>query len=301
MDGPRPFTRPLPLHDIDLVVLAGGGNRCWWQAGLLEAWLERGWALPARLAGTSAGAGVAASFLSAGPRVALEACARLYRENPRIVHRDGRFGIRFAHEWIYPAWIASFVHAGTFERVRAHSTQLVVAVTRPSRWLGIGPSVTMATLAYLVDKFLFHSIHPRLPRWFGLTNDFRVLNDCATLEQSQSLLIAAGAAPPLIGARLVDDRAALDGGYTDNAPVPPRDAGEHGRTLVLLSRHYPRLPPVFRMGGRFYLQASARIPVSTLDCTGRASVAAAYELGLADGRRTALALSPRLPARPSTR
>jgi predicted acylesterase/phospholipase RssA len=57
----------LDLASIDTLVFAGGGNRCWWQAGAISQLLMQGWRLPPQLIGTSAGAAVAASFLTAGP------------------------------------------------------------------------------------------------------------------------------------------------------------------------------------------------------------------------------------------
>jgi len=79
---------------LQTLAFAGGGNRCWWQAGLLTHLQAQGAQLQAKLVGTRAGAAIAASFL------------------------------------------AGCVAAGT--------------------------------LAYLVDKYLFHNIHPVLPRFLGL-------------------------------------------------------------------------------------------------------------------------------------
>jgi hypothetical protein len=39
----------LDLADVRTLIFAGGGNRCWWQAGAVTQWLERGWQLPAQL------------------------------------------------------------------------------------------------------------------------------------------------------------------------------------------------------------------------------------------------------------
>jgi hypothetical protein len=83
---------------LQTLAFAGGGNRCWWQAGLLTHLQAQGAQLQAKLVGTSAGAAIAASFL------------------------------------------AGCVAAGT--------------------------------LAYLVDKYLFHNIHPVLPRFLGLKQAF---------------------------------------------------------------------------------------------------------------------------------
>ncbi|MFC3650995.1 patatin-like phospholipase family protein [Dyella humi] len=277
--------RQLEFDTIDTLVFAGGGNRCWWQAGALGFLTERGMCLPAQLVGTSAGAAVAASFLVQGTEKARQACLKLYAGNPRIFDWSAltAFKLKFAHQHIYPAWVDAFLNAATFTTLRDASSRLTVGLTRPARWLGMGGSVAAGTLAYLVDKYLWNSIHPRLPAWLGLRQDFMVLNDCPDIDTAQSLLIAAASAPPIMSARPVGGVHAIDGGYTDNAPIPAQSDEERSKTLVMLTRHYPKLPPLFTWQGRTYWQPSQRIPVSTWDCTPKTTVNEAYDLGAQDG------------------
>lgn len=274
----------LDLADIRTLIFAGGGNRCWWQAGAVTQWLERGWRLPAQLVGTSAGAAVAAACLTTGAPAALDACERLFNANPRLFEwRDlGRFRLRFAHQHIYPAWLSSFVNAQTFAALRGAPGSLRVALTRPARVLGLGGSVFAGTLAYLVDKHVRNRLHPRLPRLLGLRHEFLELQQCANPEDACNLLVAAAAAPPFLSAQRIGGRHAIDGGYLDNAPLPPQGATEKAATLILLTRHYPKLPTLFRSDGRNYWQPSRRIPVSTWDCTPRATVREAFALGHQD-------------------
>jgi predicted patatin/cPLA2 family phospholipase len=276
----------LNLADIHTLVFAGGGNRCWWQAGAVTHWLEQGWQLPAQLFGTSAGAAVATSLLTTGAHTALEACQRLYAANARMFEWKHllRLRVRFAHRHIYPQWLTSFLNAEHFERLRQSSSRLSVAITRPARMLGLSGSVAAATLAYLVDKFVANRIHPRLPKMLGLRQDMLDLQDCASVDDAMTLLVAAAAAQPFIPARRIAGRAAFDGGYTDNAPIPPQHAADNGGTLVLLTRHYPKLPTLFRSEDRYYWQPSRRIPVSMLACTPRATIHEAFALGEGDAR-----------------
>ena len=280
--------RRLDFGEIETLVFAGGGNRCWWQAGALRHLMEQGLRLPVQLVGTSAGAAVAASFLVNGADTALQACLRLYAGNPRIFDWSAlpALKLKFAHQQVYPAWVDAFLNAGTFTSLRHSSSRLTVALTRPARFLGLGGSVAAGTLAYLVDKYLWNSIHPRLPGLLGLRQDFMVLNECADIETAQTLLIAAASAPPIMYARPVGKGHAIDGGYTDNAPIPPQSDKERSFTLVMLTRHYPKLPPLFTWLGRTYWQPSQRIPVSTWDCTPKTSVREAYDLGIQDSVRT---------------
>lgn len=269
--------------DPGTLVLAGGGNRCWWQAGLLSTLREHGLVLPPQLIGTSAGAAVAAAVLTDAVDLALDACRRLYAGNAAIFRWRGLLSRRleFAHQQIYPAWLAAFVTPENLARLRQGPSRLVVAVSRPSPVLGLAGSVALGTLAYLVDKKLWHSLHPRLPRWLGLKLEFLTLPE-ADLEQAHRLLQAAAAPPPIMPAQRLGGRPAFDGGYTDNAPLPPRPAAGRDRSLTLLTRYYAGRPALFHEDERWYWQPSRPIPVSTWDCTARASVDAAFELGRRD-------------------
>ncbi|WP_087495468.1 patatin-like phospholipase family protein [Curvibacter sp. AEP1-3] len=274
----------LRLSEIDTLAFAGGGNRCWWQGGALTHLLSRGMSLPRQLVGTSAGAAVATSCVTADPEFALNACIDLYATNQSIFNwtalSRGKF--QFAHQHIYPAWIESFLNPKTFSALEKSGTKIKVGVTRPAPWLGMAGSVAFGTLAYLIDKHIWHSIHPRLPKLFGLRQAFIDLDQCSTVSDAHSVLCAAAAAPPILQSRFVSNFRAIDGGYTDNAPIHKQDQDEQRRTLVLLTRNYPNLPQMFNWRGRNYWQPSKRVPVSTWDCTTHTTVRDAFDLGKMD-------------------
>ena len=282
----------IPLTHLDLIrihtlAFAGGGNRCWWQGGLMEHLLSQGWTLPRQLVGTSAGAAVAAACLSAGPMAAFEACRQLYANNHQLWDWPGlgRFKLSFAHQQIYPAWLSSFVNEAHFDAIRRSGSELLVAVTHPARWLGLRGSVAAASLAYVLDKKWLHSIHPRLPRFMGLKQGFYKLGQCASAAEAVQLLQGAGAALPFMPSQRMAGRWLLDGGYTDNAPLPAQTPAEQAATLVLLTRHYPSLPALFQWRGRQYWQPSQPVPVSTWDCRPHTAIAQALDLGIQDAKR----------------
>lgn len=274
----------LDLAQIETLVLAGGGNRCWWQAGALSHLFERSWSLPVQLVGTSAGAAVAAACITQGLRTALTACLRLYSTNERIFDWRGlkRLNLRFAHQHIYPAWIESFINTDTFVTLRSSRTRLRVALARPGRILGLAGSVVAGTLAYLVDKKVSRSLHPRLPGLLGLRQDFVDVHRCNDIAEVQALLAAAAAAPPFMHSVRIGGGPAIDAGYADSASIHEQSPAERLKTLVLLTRHYPRLPRFFRCDERLYWQPSKRVPVSTWDCTRRTDVQVAFALGEQD-------------------
>lgn len=102
------------------------------------------------------------------------------------------------------------------------------------------------------------------------------------MEAAQALLVASATAPPIMPARRINGGFALDGGFVDSVPVEEQTLEQRRRTFVLLTRHYPDLPALFNLGDRTYLQPSAKVPVSTWDCTARTDVTRAFEMGRRD-------------------
>lgn len=274
----------LQLDSINTLVFAGGGNRCWWQAGAITRLLESGWTLPPVLIGTSAGAAIATSLLTCSARDALASCKRLYERNDQLFNWRslGRLQLKFAHQHIYPTWVESFTSDDHFDRLRSTRSELIVAITRPARFLGLAGSLVAGSIAYLVDKKIANSIHPRLPRYLGLQQEFLKLNSVVNGQAARVLLQAVAAAAPFMLAQRVNGEWGFDGGYADNAPIPPQTEEEKAKTLVLLTRFYPDLPSVFRWEGRTYWQPSQKVPVSTWDCRPGTTVDAAFDLGMRD-------------------
>jgi predicted patatin/cPLA2 family phospholipase len=272
----------MDLNAIDTLVLAGGGNRCWWQAGLIQTLTHRGWALPSRIIATSAGAAIATSFLTNKTEAALAACKQLYANNAQLFDWTAllRLKVKFAHQHIYPAWISSLMSDSDFPVLQKAQSRLSVAITQPARFLGLGGSLIAGSLAYMLDKKIAHSIHPRIPAYLGLRQAFFNLNDCPSAPAARNLLAAAAAAAPFMTAQKVNGSWGMDGGYIDNAPIPKQTPAEAARTLVLLTRHYPDLPQQFSYEQRQYWQPSQKIPVSTWDCRPSTTVDLAYQLGL---------------------
>ena len=275
------------LGSIDTLIMAGGGNRCWWQAGLVQALMQRGWTLPRNITAASAGAAIATSLLTGTTESALRACKKLYSANAQLFdwHALMRLKVKFAHQHIYPAWLNSLMGDGDYAALQQSQSQLSVAVTQPARWLGLTGSLITGSVAYLLDKNIAHSIHPKLPRYLGLRQAFFSLNECGSAYEARNLLAAAAAAGPFMKAQKIGESWALDGGYIDNAPLPAQTSAEAELTLVLLTRHYPDLPQKFIFKQRQYWQPSRKIPASTWDCRPSTTVDQAYELGFDDARR----------------
>lgn len=274
----------IDLCAIDTLVMAGGGNRCWWQAGLIQTLIQRGWTLPSQIIATSAGAAIATSFLTNKTEAALAACKQLYADNAQLFDWKAllRLKVKFAHQHIYPEWISSLMSDTDFPVLQQGKSRLSVAITQPARLLGLSGSLIAGSVAYMLDKKIAHSIHPRIPGYLGLRQAFFNLNDCTSASAARDLLAAAAAAAPFMKAQKVNGHWGIDGGYTDNAPIPEQTPAEAAGTLVLLTRHYPDLPQQFSYEQRQYWQPSQKIPVSTWDCRPSTTVDLAYQLGQSD-------------------
>ena len=277
----------LRIDQFSTVVFAGGGNRCWWQAGLISRLIEQGIVLPTHLIGTSAGAAIAAAYLVNSMSEAINSSIKFYQQNKTLFQWEKllRLQVEFAHREIYPLWIKSFMTLPAFEVAKVSKHRLTVAVTHPNRVIGTPISIVLATAAYLIDKKVLHSIHPKIPKYIGLSQGFYSLNECTSVEDAQLLLCAAAAVPPVMPPSKIEGLCAFDGGYTDNAPIVTQSESEKVKTLVLLTRHYPKYPTIFQHARRTYLQPSRPVPVSTWDCTAKATISDAFSLGYEDAQR----------------
>jgi len=272
---------PLDLSRFKVIVCAGGGNRCWWQAGLLRVLADHGLGLPPMLVGTSAGAAIATAWATRSIDRAFESCKRLYGQNAQVFRwRPKMHEARFAQTLIYPEWVGSVLDKSGYEALLGLSSKLSIAVTRPSLWLGPRISVALATLAYMTDKAFGGKLHPTTLARLGLSHEFFVLQESTDLKEAHRLLVAAAAAPPFIPGQTLVDQKAFDGGYVDSMPIDPQSALRS--TLILMTRHRPELPVRFKHNGRTYWQPSAPVPVSTWDCTPSATVDLAFQLGQTD-------------------
>ena len=67
---------------FETVVFAGGGNRCWWQAGLVEGLSGSALWTPTTFVGASAGAGIAVAAVTHKLRASLAAAVERFSRIP---------------------------------------------------------------------------------------------------------------------------------------------------------------------------------------------------------------------------
>jgi len=275
---------------FDAIAFAGGGNRCYWQGGFYEAVADR-LALPPKLAiGVSAGAFACIySVLGIGPRVrklVLAACGP-HRKN--FDFRGWRAGGPLCPVGpMYRDLLAQLIDDAALARLQ-QSTDLHIAVARLP--FGLPPllGAAIGIGCYQLEKHLLHPVHPRFGRALGFRAEFVRVRDLATPGELRDAVMASGCVPPFMPRVLVGGKPGFDGGLVDNVPVEPLEPVEAagGRTLVLLTRTYRRVPKV---PGRTYVQPSRPIGAKQFDLTNPAAIRDAYELGLQDGKAFAASL-----------
>ncbi|MBW4047308.1 MAG: patatin-like phospholipase family protein [Proteobacteria bacterium] len=281
--GSTPSVREL-LSSITSVVLAGGGNRCWWQAGMWDVLQPEG-LTPTQVAGVSAGAATACMLLAGKTALTLDHYGRMTAHNPRNFYlgRLLRGQRAFPHAQMYREALLAIFDAQALEALRSQP-RIYVQVSRLPRWLGPRSGVLAGIFAYQFDKKVRKLLHPRAGRLLGFVPEVLVAQDCPTPEDLADLLLASSCTPPFTPALRLHGRPVLDGGMVDNVPVDALPAGpRQGITLVLLTRRYAR--PLPQSPQRIYVQPSRRVPVRGWDYTNPHGIRAAYELGRHDARQ----------------
>ena len=268
---------------FDAIAFAGGGNRCYWQGGFYEAAADRLGLKPAVAVGVSAGAFACVySLLGIGPEVrkrVLAGCGPHLKNFDVAGWRAG--GPLCPVGPMYRDLIDAVIDAPALARLQ-RMTDLAIAVTRLPRGLPPLLGAALGIGAYQLEKHLLHPVHPRLGRRLGFRAEFVRVRDMSGPRELVDTLMASGGVPPFMPVMDVGGRPAFDGGLVDNVPVAPLAPIEAagGRSLVLLTRVYGRLPQV---AGRTYVQPSRPIRVKQFDVRNPDGIRAAYELGLEDG------------------
>ncbi|MDH5671843.1 MAG: patatin-like phospholipase family protein [Myxococcales bacterium] len=264
------------------LTFAGGGNRAFYQLGLLNRWGPRLLPRTAAVAACSAGACVVATYLSGRA----EATHAFWRERRAHVTRNLDLskllkGQRPApHAEVYRDTIEFAAADGGLERIRQQPFPIYVLTARLPRWLPAGPAVALGLGAYNLEKRLRpRAIHPRFGRRLGFEPQAFDARECETPEQLGDLLLASAATPPFTPVGEYGGRRLLDGGMVDNAPLflveSHPDADRH---LVLLTRPYPD-GVTGRAGARLYIAPTRPTPIDRWDYTRPHLLAETIALG----------------------
>ena len=271
---------------FDQVVFAGGGNRCWWQAGFWDVIQPELGLAPRVITAISAGAATACMLYTRDSEWVMRYYEDALRHNKKNVYWGNlwrRGAAVFPHYEIYRRALLD-IYGEPFAKL-ASAPDIRVGVSRVPRWLGARASVAAGLIAYNIDKHIRKVLHPTLGRSLGFRPEFVRAQDCLVVDELADLILQSSCTPPFTPVLRRNGRPVLDGGMVDNVPVDALDATP-GRVLVMVTRRYPR-PQTFVISHgsqqRLYVQPSRKVPISSWDYTSPSQMVHAYNLGRADG------------------
>jgi predicted acylesterase/phospholipase RssA len=255
-------------RDLSLT-FAGGGNRAFYQLGLLTRWESALMPRVAAIASCSAGACVIATFLSGR------------REEARRFWLDRAAGITRNFDWrkllrgerpapqgaIYRETLLVTFADGGLDRIRAQPFPIYVLAAQFPRVLPRALSVALGIGLYSAERSMRKAPHPRSPQWLGFRPLVFDARDCETPEELTHLILASSATPPFTPLGNFRGTPLLDGGMIDNAPAFLADrVPEVRRGIVFLSRPYHRSVMGIQ-GRRLYLAPTQPTPINRWDYT----------------------------------
>jgi predicted acylesterase/phospholipase RssA len=261
----------VPTITRDLVLtFAGGGNRAFYQLGLITRWHERLLPRTAAIASCSAGACVITTHLS-GRR---DEARRYWMDRTRGITRNFDWskllrGERPAPQGaIYRDTLLVTFADGGLERIRHQPFPIYVLASSFPALLPSAMAVTLGITLYSIERSMRRAPHPRSPRLVGFRAVAVDARDCETAEELANLILASSATPPFTPLGSFRGQRLLDGGMIDNAPafVVEERHPEARRSIVLMSRPYH--PSVMGVQGRrLYVAPTHPTPIDRWDYT----------------------------------
>ncbi|VWD19617.1 patatin [Burkholderia lata] len=270
---------------FDQIVFAGGGNRCWWQAGFWDVAQPALGLRPRVITGISAGAATACMLYTRDAAWVM----RYYEEALRHNRKNAYWGNLFGREPVFPHYriyrqALLDIYGEPFAKLAA-APEIRIGVSHVPRWLGARSAVAAGLVAYNIEKYVRKTLHPTLGRTLGFRPEFVRAQACTRVDELADLILQSSCTPPFTPVLRRGGRPVLDGGMVDNVPVDALDPTP-GDVLVLVTRLYPR-PQMFTVAHgeqrRLYVQPSSKVPISSWDYTSPSQMRHAYDLGRRDG------------------
>ena len=266
------------------VVFAGGGSRCFWQAGFWEAIAPALPALPEVITATSAGSSTACHAMAGcfedAMRFYLEAHARRAKygpPRPRFSLRPDMYGIK-----VYRAAFEQVLRPEHLARLH-RGPEIRILMAKAPAWAPGALGTALGFAAYTLEKMLVQPLHPTWGQSLGFQPVVGLLNQCATAEQVADLVLASSCVPPMVPLAHWQGQPVLDGGLIDNAPLALVKPQERP-TLIVLTRRYS--PDKLRgHEGLTYVQPSAPPVISKWENANPDLLLQAVKQGMADGEK----------------
>ena len=216
---------------FDAVVFAGGGCRCFWQAGFWSAAAPTLGLRPRVVSGVSAGAAFAcAAFAGAIDRVLEEFVERIARNSRNAYLGNALRGDSlFPHEHIYRNTILATLDQKALEQLPL-GPDIRISVGRRPAWSGPRLAVALGLVAFLAEQPRRRQVHAIWGRRFGFRYETASVRECRTPEELANLVLHSSCTPPITPFYDREGDLVFDGGIVD--PVPVETAGSAQRTLA---------------------------------------------------------------------
>ena len=261
------------------LVFAGGGNRCFWQAGFWEVFSANVEMNPLKVSSVSAGSAISCAIFADRIIETLEATIEIQSQNKknRYWSRALKGKNIHPHAELYRKIVYKGIDNESLQKLQSGPTNRVLLAELPPL-LGPRSSVAIGLLSYQLEKKLFHPVHPKFGARLGFRSRFVAANNCTTVEELCDLILSSSCTPPFTPIMKHRGDPVLDGGMVDNVPLHGIKQGS-GKTLVMLSRPYAKLPST---KGTDYVAPRSTVSVSSWDYTSPNLVLATYEQGKRD-------------------
>lgn len=252
------------------LTFAGGGNRAFYQLGLLNRWHSQLLPRTVAIAACSAGACVITTFLSGRRQEARDYWMARTRGITRNfdVARLLR-GERLAPQGeIYRDTLMVTFAADALERIRSQPFPIYILAARFPALLPRGLSVALGMTLYSLERSVRRAPHPTAPRLLGFRPFAVDARDCETAQELTDLVLASSATPPFTPVGSFRSQFLLDGGMVDNAPafVVEERHPEVRRSIVLMTRPYHQSVMGIQ-GRRLYIAPTSPTPIGRWDYT----------------------------------
>lgn len=267
--------------EFNNLVFAGGGNRCFWQAGF---WLTLSSELelkPQNIASVSAGSAMSCALFSGCFEHTLEKTKEVMANNAKNRYWKNVFTSDpiHPHTTLYRKIIKESLTDEGLKKIHQGPLNRILVAHIPA-WLGPKSAVLLGLGCYQIEKKLAHPVHPKMGRKLGFKSEFILSTECQTLDELSDAMISSSCTPPFTPLMYRHQKPVLDGGMVDNVPVHGVDTFP-GETLVMLSRPYTSLPS---RKGFTYVQPSRPVPIKSWDYTNPKAVQETYLQGIEDAK-----------------
>ena len=264
----------------DQLVFSGGGLRCFWHGGWMEAVRDGRDFTPERVTGVSGGALSAAAWIAGEESHLFDRFARAVARqeaNATLTDLDDDDG-RSPHQRVYEAIVEDVIDDDAEARI-AQGPGFQISVSTPGDGRGHVLQALAAGTIYQAEQLLAPTPRPRLSAIAGVEQRLIDARRAAADGRLADLIRMAATVPPAFRADHWDGEPVFDGGMVNKAPRPEPD---RGRTLVLLTKRFQSLPDgPDRVD---YVQPSEEVlSGSKLDFTDPALLREAWDQGRHDG------------------